>query len=140
MGWSEEFSEPAKAASVLWRWRQQRNQGLRQVLQEPAFLLDSWSWALCKSEVRSLNPNCAILFVFLNFDKPKSYLFSRGIFSLIAGACRPALYRAKHDQQHNPVTSKLVVDLPRAKEGFKQQAQGPGGPFSVLEAWDRLNT
>jgi hypothetical protein len=55
MGWSEDISEPATAASVLWR--QQRCQGLRQVLQELAFLLDSRSWALRKSEVPS---NCGI--------------------------------------------------------------------------------
>jgi len=28
--------------------------------------------------------------------------------------------------------------MPRTKVGFKQQAQGPGGPFSVLEVRYRL--
>jgi hypothetical protein len=137
MGWSEEFSEPTKAASVLWR--QQRHQGFRQILQEPAFLLDSWSWALCKSEVWSLNPNCAILFVFLNLDKPKSYLFSRGILSLIAGACRPALYRAEHDQQHDPVASKLVDSMwfmPRTKVGL--QAASTRSRRTIQRSWSAV--
>jgi len=47
MGWAEDLPEPAEAVSVLRH--QQRNQGFRQVLQEPALLLDSWSWSLCKS-------------------------------------------------------------------------------------------
>ena len=38
MGWAEELPKPAEAASVLRII--QGHQGLRQILQEPAFLLD----------------------------------------------------------------------------------------------------
>lgn len=117
MGWSEDLPEPAKAAPLLWR--QQGYQGLCQVPQEPAFLLDTWSRALCKSQVwtptvpshlRSASHVCESV-RFLGLDEPNKTLF---VFSwdhlsdCIAGACRPALHRAKHDQQHNPVASKLV--------------------------------
>jgi len=98
MGWSEELSEPTKAASVLRH--HQRNQSLRQVLQEFAFLLDSWSWALCKSKVPPISSHVKFLNLAL-------HIFSWDICSLIAGAGWPALYRTEHDQQHNPVTSKL---------------------------------
>lgn len=126
MGWSEDLSEPAKAASVLWR--QQRHQGLRQVLQELAFLLDSWSWALCKSEAPTImvsHPGSAILLPMWG-SWILAYLFSRGIFSLTAGACWPALYRAEHDQQHNPVTSELVAFqwYAKNKEGFNSKQLG----------------
>ena len=44
MGWFEELYEPAEAASTLWIF--QVHPGLRQILQEPALLLDPWSWTL----------------------------------------------------------------------------------------------
>ena len=46
MGRAEELHKPAKAAPVLWVL--QGHPGLRQILQELAFLLDPSSWALCK--------------------------------------------------------------------------------------------
>jgi len=77
MGWSEELSEPTKEASVLRH--HQRNQSLRQVLQEFAFLLDSWSWALCKSKVPPISSHVKFLNLAL-------HIFSWDICSLIAGA------------------------------------------------------
>jgi hypothetical protein len=47
MGRAEEFPEPAAAASLLRII--QTHQGLRQILQESALLLDPWSWPLRKS-------------------------------------------------------------------------------------------
>ncbi|CAD6343392.1 unnamed protein product [Miscanthus lutarioriparius] len=49
MGWAEDLPEPAEAVSVLRH--QQRNQGFREVLQEPALLLGSWSWPLCSKDL-----------------------------------------------------------------------------------------
>lgn len=46
VGWAEELLELAKAAALLWP--NQRHQGLCQILQELAILLDSWSWAFSK--------------------------------------------------------------------------------------------
>lgn len=48
MGWAEELPEPTKAAFEVWLF--QGHQGVRQIIQEPAFLLDTWGWTLCKSQ------------------------------------------------------------------------------------------
>ena len=134
MGWAEDLPEPAEAVSVLRH--QQRNQGFRQVLQEPALLLDSWSWPLCKSCDISHSPRiCFPSHVrVLNRDAPEwswLSLFPHVISSLAAGACRPALYRAEHDQQHHPVSGQLVDFMWYAKikwrnVNWKQLAHGHG--------------
>jgi len=46
VGWADELLEPAKAAALLWP--NKSHQGLCQILQELALLLDSWSWAFSK--------------------------------------------------------------------------------------------
>jgi hypothetical protein len=46
MGWAEELHELAEAATTLWIC--QAHSGLRQILQEPALLLDLGSWTFRK--------------------------------------------------------------------------------------------
>ena len=133
MGWSEELPEPAKGISVLWP--EQRNQGFCQILQEPALLLDSWSWALCKAETQwCILPRICFPCEALKLGCPRADLFSCAIYFFIAGACRPAVYRAEHDQQHNPISSQLGIlrHMQRSKGGFNFKQLGQGH-CSILE-------
>jgi hypothetical protein len=90
MGRAEDLPEPAEADSILWP--QQRRQGFCQVLQQPALLLDPWSWPLRKYKHIASRLGSASRVAQLYWDAALEADLL--ICSLFVGAYRPALCRA----------------------------------------------